>query len=48
MESLIFVQAIYRVYADAKNQTDTEADIVVVTVNAEAIRDVAIECCEHD
>jgi hypothetical protein len=27
---------------------DTEADIVIVTVNAEAIRDVALECCEHD
>ncbi len=29
-------------------RTDTEADIVVVTVNAEATRDVALECCEHD
>jgi predicted dehydrogenase len=28
-------------------RTDREADIVVVTVNAEAIHDVAIECCEH-
>ena len=29
-------------------RSDKKADIVVVTVNAEAISDVAVECCEQD